>query len=69
MRRLQDLLNMKGKHSNVTQYYVIRFEPLKHPPNPRKLGHNLLSSTSYCNDVNQFHHLSLQIPKNLPCTL
>jgi hypothetical protein len=66
---LQDLLNMKGKHPHVTQYYVIRFEPLKHSPNPRKLGRNLLSSTPYCYAVNQFHHLSLQTPKNFPCTL
>lgn len=67
MRRLQDLLNTKGKHPHVTQCYVIHFEPLKHPLNPRMVGCNLLSSLWYA--VNQFHYLSLQTPKNLPCTL
>jgi len=69
MRRFQDLLNMKGKHPHVTQYSATRFEQLKHPLNLRKLGRNLLSSTPYCYAVNEFHHLSLQTPKNLPCTL
>jgi hypothetical protein len=64
MRTLQDLLYMKGIHPHVTQYYVIHFEQLKHPLNPRMLGHNLLSSLCYA--VNNFHYLSLQTPKNLP---